>query len=931
AYDPHFDSVWYIVGTTKIMLENGIGKDIDDDIWKNLAQGKFYVFIYANDTLGNVNDTFILTLFKDTLAPKITINSPEEGSYWDVEPFIDVTVYDPNFIGFIWIRIGLSSQIFAANSSGPLDSGIWSGLDQGAFQMKIECSDSFGNISEIIRTLYKDTLAPSILINSPEDLTSWNKPPAINITIFDQQYNASWYRVYSALTGWSKNITLTNNTEQLLDILIWNSLQNVLFQIYFYSNDSLGQFCVPYIRTLYKDTIAPEITITSPKIETSWNNPPLISISASDPHFDSIWYRVYSVFTGWSKNVTSKLLNFIQLLDEEIWNALPDECIFQLYIFANDTAGNINNTFILTLYKDMNGPEIEINSPNQLNVFGNNTINFNITVTDSNLINKTWYRIWIGSYWSENFTITGTTSQRTGVIDPTSWENCPNGTIIIEFYANDSLGNIGFKQVKVYKDMVPPNINIISPIENEKISDFAPDFVLDIDEGNLHLIYYMLINATNQSHLILSAPFIYQSISEILQEDWDYFDKDGDIIIRFFANDTAGNLGSAQVTIEKDTTAPDISIIYPNFPDNRFFGANAPDFIISTSTIEYDTTWYYLENFDGTYRTNIYVFEEFSGTIDQAAWNQFGNEMIEIYFWINDSSNNKNYDSEIIVKDTIAPILKVNSPNNLTVWNILPPISITVFDKNLESFYYMVGSTRIDLLNNTQLLLDSNIWITLSEEGMFQIFIYAKDKTGNTSDTCILTLYKDILAPRITINSPVPNQHIDIVAPTFDIYIEDDNYNTSWYSIYSPITGWSDNITLTSMSGYIDQDLWYDVYYSISTDNYLTIRFSANDSFGHTHSEEVKVLKPGGSFIGDDGDDDDDDVEESDTSELSFSPIFLIIAAAATVGIIIPVSLLIRRSRFYRSSDQKDKKKINKILLLIIFLVLLIFLYILFL
>ncbi len=71
---------------------------------------------------------------------------------------------------------------------------------------------------------------------------------------------------------------------------------------------------------------------------------------------------------------------------------------------------------------------------------------FNLSITEINL-NSTWYTLDDG--------ITNTTfTELEGIIDQTLWWNMPIGLVTIRFYAEDVVGNVGYSEVVVIKDII---------------------------------------------------------------------------------------------------------------------------------------------------------------------------------------------------------------------------------------------------------------------------------------------------------------------------------------------------------------------------------------------------------------------------------------------------------------------------------------------
>ena len=65
---------------------------------------------------------------------------------------------------------------------------------------------------------------------------------------------------------------------------------------------------------------------------------------------------------------------------------------------------------------------------------------FNISIEELKL-NSTWYSLDAGS---TTYNFTGLT----GTINQSAWDAFPEGPVTIRFYANDSLGNVNFTEVK---------------------------------------------------------------------------------------------------------------------------------------------------------------------------------------------------------------------------------------------------------------------------------------------------------------------------------------------------------------------------------------------------------------------------------------------------------------------------------------------------
>jgi len=178
--------------------------------------------------------------------------------------------------------------------------------------------------------------------------------------------------------------------------------------------------------------------------------------------------------------------------------------------------------------------QISVNSPIHNEFFGTNTPNFDISVY-TKYLSTTWYTLNNGQ---TNITFSGLT----GTINQTEWDKKGNGTVVIRFYANDSWGLVEFTEVNIYKDIVLPEINIIEPIPNQICRSQAPAFNIDIIEPNLQEKWYFLNGGQNFTFI--------GSNGTIDKDTWNDI-PEGEILITFFAQDKAGNIGAESVIVTK--------------------------------------------------------------------------------------------------------------------------------------------------------------------------------------------------------------------------------------------------------------------------------------------------------------------------------------------------------------------------------------------
>ncbi|KKL71485.1 hypothetical protein LCGC14_2094440, partial [marine sediment metagenome] len=612
-----------------------------------------------------------------------------------------------------------------------------------------------------------DDIAPQITINipNPNDLTG-KKSPTFNIKITDQTLNSTWYRL------WNGTILTTNSSfgyliDTEIDQNIWNEVGNGTVTINFFANDSLGRLTYKNV-TVRKDIYNPLITINKPiENELFGIKAPSaddFNITFEDPNdIDNKWYML----SNKTDNTTNHTWN--GYIDQGVWDEIFNGTI-NIKIFANDSVGNIGFAEI-SVKKDIHIPEILINYPNEYQIFGSNAPNFNVEITDLEL-DVMWYSL----NGRNNITFSSN-----GTIDQAEWNSLIDGIIKITFYANNTLDNKNSESVDVIKDTVSPIINIISPNPDEVFGTDAPNFIVEIIDPNLDVIWYSLNGGEN---------ITFTSNGTIDQTKWSVF-SDEIITIIFYANDTLGNIDYESVDVIKDTVSPIINIISPN-PDD-VFGNVSPSFIVEISDPNLDTIWYTVDG-----GVNNYIFTD-NGSINQSAWNSLPEGNVVLRFYANDSVGNIEFADVTIRKDVNAPIIAINNPQNSDVIGATAPnFDISIDELNLDKTWYSLNGGSNITFTGLIGTINQAAWNSLPE-GNVDLRFYANDSVGNI-EFAEVTIRKDVNAPIITINNPQNNDVIGATAPNFDISIDELNLDKTWYSLNGGI-----NITFTGLIGTINQ------------------------------------------------------------------------------------------------------------------------------
>ncbi|MFX1571592.1 MAG: nitrous oxide reductase family maturation protein NosD [Promethearchaeota archaeon] len=466
---------------------------------------------------------------------------------------------------------------------------------------------------------------------------------------------------------------------------------------------------------------SPNIFINLPKpyeIFGDHINPPEFNVRIKDPNLNKMWYCL---------NSDPKKYFFLsnETIDQTAWAALSDGYI-KIKFYANDTAGNINFSTVIVI-KDTIAPDINILSPLPGDYLSFNAPQFIIEISELTL-NTTWYTLDDGI---TNITFSGLN----GTIDQNNWTILPDGPITIKFFANDTNGRSSSQEVVVIKDSIYPQISIVSPKPNKFFGISAPNFNITINEINLNTTWYTLDNGITN--------IIFSGLNGTIdQNNWTIL-PEGQVTIKFFANDSASNQNHSEIIIYKDVETPEIIINFPIQDD--FIGSVAPNFNISIIEPFLNTTWYTLDS-----GATNFTFEGLTGQINQIEWAKKGTGIVTIRFYANDTLGRIGYAEVLVFKDIDNPEITINKPSRFeTFGKEAPYYDISIEEPNLESMWYTIdgGITNFTItqINGT---INQAAWNAVSY-GNITIRFYAKDLAGNIGYSEIIIKKMKKRAPAI--------------------------------------------------------------------------------------------------------------------------------------------------------------------------------------
>jgi hypothetical protein len=386
-----------------------------------LGEGTYSWQCYSTDSLLNLGNGSLRTVYIDSVAPSINITSPLNNSN-SSNTGLDIyyTYSDAGLISSCWYSNDTYSVNTTLASCTNITSVIWS---QGRHNVTVWLNDSAGNTNKASVSFLIDSIAPNLTIVTPANNTNTtNSMLNVNYTVadFGIGINTCWY----SNDTYSVNTTLASCTN--ITSVIWNDGQH---NVSIWVNDSVGN--------LNKSTIRFNIDSTPPSFNNISNqtlsigNALVYSINATDARNNISCFKVNDT-SNFKINCSGYLQNNTPLTINLYW----------INITVNDTYGNSNSAYIFVNVSEIESPNITLNSPDSGYVNSTESpisILFNCSATDNyNLKNLSLY---LTESTNSSFLLNQTTNI-SGIRNYSSWTlNLSNGNYTWSCLAYDNAEN----------------------------------------------------------------------------------------------------------------------------------------------------------------------------------------------------------------------------------------------------------------------------------------------------------------------------------------------------------------------------------------------------------------------------------------------------------------------------------------------------------
>jgi len=300
-------------------------------------------------------------------------------------------------------------------------------------------------------------------------------------------------------------------------------------------------------------------------------------------------------------------------------------------------------------------------------------------------------------------------------------------------------------------DSTAPTITIINPA-NTTYSENSVSAQVDLSE-TANWAGYSLDGAANVSMSNSTPTFWSATISDL---------TNGAHTLRFYANDSYGNMATATRvfttdTTLTDTTGPTITIFSPT---NTTFTSTSVLLNITLSENGNNAVY----SLDGTANVSL-------GNTSLRNWNAtvtMSQAVHNIRFYANDTSTNRNTGNSSVTYFTVDATTPQNSTQGYTPSPVNETIDVTCFalwtdNLGLDSGIVQHNETGTDV-NATQIVLSgtsgwTNLTIssTVIDPGTIRCKFYAFDKGGLVNTTTVIIPVADVISPRLENITYTPN------------------------------------------------------------------------------------------------------------------------------------------------------------------------------
>ena len=803
-----------------------------------VEEGSHVVTIYANDSVGNTNNTATINFTVDRTAPTVNFEIGDGVNTTNTTPTITFNFTD-NIFATASCSIYVDDSLVETNSTtlnATTTNFTLTTLADGPHSYYINCTESSSNIGQsATQTITVDTTAPLVsTINSPLNESNLSSIiQAFNVTVTDETLPLSV--VLFNITNTSGEIVVAASNVTPTE---WNASVNIstldegvhIFSVI--ANDTVGNINISQTGNFTVDYTPPNITIDSP---LEFSNLTQSTIDFNTTILDTlagvenVIFQFSNLSTPFNRTATNT---------SGTWNVTLDslslqEGVHEFKVFANDTFGNQNSTSNISFTIDRTAPLVTIHNANNSN-FSLGEHSFNATITDD-----------ITDVYNSYFTFTNgsqpfnrTASNKSGIWNVTvDVGTLQDGIYTVIFYANDSAGNVnGTKNISITIDHTSPTVVVNNPSNGSNFSSTTILFNITPDDNliDINNVEFEFGNTTLFNRTGSNSSGYWNVSLDTSSVDEGIFD------VSVYVNDSVGNRNTTNLTITVDRSAPAVTLLTPSNGSNVSSGSQLFNSTVRDNLLEVDTVLYRFSNGSFSFnRTATNTSGAWNVTLDLSVLME-GNHTVSVL--ANDSVGNLNGTENIsIMVDRTAPIVNLETVNDTNTTDTTPTINFN-FTDDLSTIgnCSVIVDDSIDITTN-ETSRNTSTSLTLSElaNGVHRYSVNCTDVSGNSGVSTEHIITIDTISPNIvTVNTPSNGSNLSTGIQLFNVTVNDTQLTV--FVVKNVVFEFTNNSQPFNVTPTQNDDYWtssIDLARFAEENHTLTIH--TNDTAGNANSSSL--------------------------------------------------------------------------------------------
>jgi len=393
-----------------------------------------------------------VTIHVDLTPPTVEIISPQNGSWFDSEPFnitfhtwdnkaefLNYSVFDDG----IEVANGTAENCTITNVTlNPVELG------ECNHTIRVNVTDYAGKTNSSGVTIHVDLTPPTVEILSPQNCT-WFGSEDLLVTFHPWDNKADMLDYWVYVDGVEKaSGTAANCSNEVVNVgTILSECDHVIMVKV---KDYAGKTNSSEV-TIHVDLTPPTVEILSPQNGTWFDSEPVnVTFHPWDNQAELLNYTVFvddvEVANGTAVGCNNIMVNL----------GILSECDHVIRVNVTDDVG-LEGSAEVTIHVDLTPPTVEIISPQNGTWFDSEPVNVTFHPWD-NKADMLYYWVYVDDVEKANGTAANCSEEVVNV--GTILSECDH---VITVVVKDHVGKMGFSEVTIHVDLTPPTVEIRSP------------------------------------------------------------------------------------------------------------------------------------------------------------------------------------------------------------------------------------------------------------------------------------------------------------------------------------------------------------------------------------------------------------------------------------------------------------------------------------